>query len=406
MLKSLIKKLSKQTTKQYSEPALMQAYARLPVSFVRGEGCKLWDPEGNEYLDALGGIAVTFLGHCHPTISETISLQANKLLHVSNLFHIQEQARLGEKFCQISGMDKVFFGNSGAEANEAAIKIARLYGRSKNIDTPTIITAKGSFHGRTMATISATGNDAIKEGFAPYLPGFIHVDYDDLDAIEQQANKPDVIAVMIEPIQGEAGVIMPSDNYLAGIRAICDQHNCLMIVDEIQTGMGRTGKWFAHQHEAILPDVITSAKALGNGIPIGACAARGAAAELISPGSHGTTFGGNPFASQVAYTVINTIEDDSLIDRAAEIGAYLKKQIQQKLGTISKVVDIRGKGLMLGIELNQVYPNLVMHFMAEGLVVNVTGGGKVIRLLPSALMSENQAKQTAEILQSVISKLK
>ena len=406
MLKSFIKKLSKPTTKKYSEPALMHAYARLPVSFVRGEGCKLWDPEGNEYLDALGGIAVTFLGHCHPKISETISLQANRLLHISNLFHIQEQARLGERFCQVSGMDKVFFGNSGAEANEAAIKIARLYARMKNIASPTIITANGSFHGRTMATISATGNDAIKEGFAPHLPGFIHVDYDDLEAIEQQANKPDVVAVMIEPIQGEAGVIVPSENYLKGIRSICDQHDCLMIVDEIQTGMGRTGKWFAHQHEAILPDVITSAKALGNGIPIGACAARGAAAELISPGSHGTTFGGNPFASQVAYSVIETIDNDNLIERAEEIGTYLKKQIQQKLGTISKVVDIRGKGLMLGIELNQAYPNLAMKFMAEGLVVNVTGGGKVVRLLPSALISEQQAKQTAEIMQSVISKLK
>lgn len=406
MLTSLINKLRKEPTKQYSAPALMQAYSRLPISFVRGEGYKLWDDDGNEYIDALGGIAVTFLGHCHPAISEAISLQANKLLHTSNLFHIQEQARLGENFCRIAGMDKVFFSNSGAEANEAAIKIARLHGRSKNVDNPTIITANNSFHGRTMATISATGNEAIKAGFAPLLPEFIHVDYNDLDAIEQHANNPDVVAVMIEPIQGEAGIVLPSDGYLAGIRAICDKHGWLMIVDEIQTGMGRTGKWFAYQHEDVAPDIITSAKALGNGIPIGACAARGFAAELISPGSHGTTFGGNPFASQIANTVIDVIESNDLVERAGEIGAYLKKQIQQKIGTTNKVVDIRGKGLMLGIELDEAYSDLAMHFLAAGLVVNVTGGGKVIRLLPSVMINETQAKQIAETLLSVISNLR
>ncbi|WP_113953405.1 acetylornithine/succinylornithine family transaminase [Arenicella xantha] len=383
----------------------MNAYARLPVSFVRGEACTLWDADGKQYLDALGGIAVTFLGHCHPRISQTISLQATKLLHTSNLFHIQEQAQLGEKFCKISGMDKVFFGNSGAEANEAAIKIARLHARTKGIERPAIITMNHAFHGRTMATLSASGNPNIQRGFEPLVEEFIHVEFNNIDAISAYASNPNVVAVMLEPIQGEGGILVPDAGYLAAVREICDQHGWLLILDEIQTGIGRTGKWFAHQHEGIQPDVLTSAKALGNGIPIGACAARGSAAELIGPGSHGTTFGGNPFASQVGNAVIDIITEENLIERADQIGCYLKKQLQQHLGIIEKVVDIRGRGLMLGIELDNAYPNLAMTFLEQGLVVNITGAGKVIRLLPSVLLTEAQAKQIAETIRDVITSL-
>ena len=402
MLNKLLNKLRKEPTPSYPEPALMTSYARLPVSFVRGEGSVLWDSNGKEYIDALGGIAVTFLGHCHPKLSETISLQANKLLHVSNLFHIAEQASLGEKFCRVSGMDKVFFSNSGAEANEAAIKLARLHGNTKGIKNPTVITMNQSFHGRTMATLSATGNDAIQKGFHPLVPSFIHVDYDDLNAVKAHADNSDIVAVMVEPIQGEAGIIPASEGYLKGLREICDQNGWLLIVDEIQTGVGRTGKWFAYMHEDIQPDILTSAKALGNGIPIGACAAKGKAANLMSPGTHGSTFGGNPFASKVAETVIDIIEQDNLVEQAEKIGCFLKKQLQQKLGTLGNVNSIRGKGLMIGIELEQVYPNLAQRFLDKGLVVNITGGGKVIRLLPSVLLTEKQAKHIAETIHDIV----
>lgn len=405
MLQKLLKRFRKEPKAQYSEPAIMNSYARLPVSFVRGEGARLWDTTGREYLDALGGIAVTFLGHCHPKISQAISLQANKILHTSNLFHIQEQADLGVKFCAISGMDKVFFGNSGAEANEAAIKIARLHARAKGIKQPLIITAEQSFHGRTMAALSATGNAAIQKGFAPLLSGFVHVPYNDVAAMREYADNSDVVAIMIEPIQGEGGIIVPDKGYLKALRVLCDEQGWLLIVDEIQTGMGRTGQWFAFQHEGIQPDVITSAKALGNGIPIGACAAKGAAADLISPGTHGTTFGGNPFASKIGATVIDIINDEQLVAKAGEIGASLKKQLQQTLCSFDQVVDIRGKGLMLGIELDKVYADLAIKFLAAGLVINITGGGKVIRLLPAVILNESQVKKIVEIIHDVVSTL-
>lgn len=402
MLKKLFGRFRRKQGDQYPEPALMNAYARLPVSFVRGEGALLWDANGKQYIDALGGIAVTFLGHCHPTISQTISLQANTLLHTSNLFHISAQAKLGEEFCRIASMDKVFFGNSGAEANEAAIKISRLYARTKNVEQPVVITMNNSFHGRTMATLSATGNEAIKNGFEPLLSDFIHVDFNDLDALKALQDNANVVAVMLEPIQGEGGVIVPDPDYLSGVREICDVNNWLMILDEIQTGMGRTGDWFAHQASDVKPDVLTSAKALGNGIPIGACAARGKAADLISPGVHGTTFGGNPFSSQVALSVIDVIESEQLLEKSKELGQQLKKQLQQNLGTLDKVIDIRGRGLMLGIELDKAYPGLAQTFLDHGLVVNITGAGKVIRLLPSVVTTEKQIKTITETICSVI----
>ena len=405
MFKNIIDKIRKQPTKEFDTPMLMDTFARIPVSFVRGEGTYLWDDEGNKYLDALGGIAVTILGHCHPKVSETISLQANKLVHISNLFQIAEQTHLSEVFCEISQMDRVFFSNSGAEANEAAIKLARKYGNDKGIKTPTIITATGSFHGRTMATLSATGSESLQSGFQPMLGDFIHVDYNDLEAIKQHSNNENVVAIMMEPILGEAGIVLPDDGYVKALREICDQNDWLLILDEIQTGMGRTGKWFAYEHEGILPDVMTSAKALANGLPIGACAARGAAAKVLTTGTHGSTFGGNPLACAAATTTINVIKSENLIENATNIGSFLKTQLLQKLGADGKVLSIRGKGMMLAIELDKIYPNLAIKFLQHGLVVNITGGGKIIRLLPAIIMSESEARSIAEIIQEVISKL-
>ena len=405
MLKNLIDKIRKEPTREFSTPTLMSTFARLPVNFVRGAGTTLWDDEGNEYLDALGGIAVTILGHCHPKISETISLQANKLVHISNLFQIQEQTQLSEDFCQIAEMDRVFFTNSGAEANEAAIKIARKFGNDKGIEMPTIITACHSFHGRTMATLSATGSESLQKGFQPMLADFVHVPYNDLDAIEQYIDNKNIVAVMMEPILGEAGIVLPDDGFVKGLRDICDANQWLLILDEIQTGMGRTGKWFAYQHEDILPDVMTSAKALANGLPIGACAARGASAEVLTTGTHGTTFGGNPLACATASATINVIKDDDLLDNASKIGQFLKKQLTQKLGSDSKVISIRGKGMMLAVELDNAYKDLAMAFLDAGLVINITGGGKVIRLLPAIIMTETEARTVAETIQTVIAKL-
>ena len=405
MLKKLFSKFTRRKGKAYAEPNLMNAYARLPVSFVRGESANLWDAEGNHYIDALGGIAVTFLGHCHPTISQTISLQANTLLHTSNLFHISTQAKLSEKLCKLSGMDKVFFSNSGAEANEAAIKISRLFAREKNIEKPVIVCMKQSFHGRTMATLSASGNEYIQKGFEPLVSEFVHVDYNNIDALEQLNDNSNIVAVMLEPIQGEGGIIVPDKGYLKQVRELCDKNGWLMIADEIQTGVGRTGYWYAYQAEEILPDIVTSAKALGNGIPIGACLAQGKAAELITPGTHGTTYGGNPFACQVALSVLDVIDQENYLERAKELGAILKKQLQQRIGTTGKVIDIRGRGLMLGVELDQVYPNLAHRFLDAGLVVNITGGGKVIRLLPAVVTTEKQVKQIVDIIGTVIESL-
>ncbi|MCL4155526.1 UNVERIFIED_CONTAM: hypothetical protein GTU68_027095 [Idotea baltica] len=383
----------------------MNTFSRLPVCFVRGEGTALWDDEGNKYLDALGGIAVAILGHCHPKITDAITTQANKLIHISNLFQIQEQTLLSTKFCSIAEMDRVFFGNSGAEANEVAIKIARKYGNDKGIKKPAIITATGSFHGRTMATLSATGSESLQKGFHPMLEDFIHVNYNDIAAIQKHSDNANVVAVMMEPILGEAGIVPPNEGYLKALRKICDDNNWLLILDEIQTGMGRTGKWFAYQHEEILPDIMTSAKALANGLPIGACGARGAAAEILTPGTHGSTFGGNPLACHVAATTIDVIQNENLMENASSIGSLLKSQLLQKIGTDQNVANIRGKGMLLAIELNEAFPNLAITFLQHGLVVNITGGGKVIRLLPAIIMTESEARQVAEIIHTVVSKL-
>jgi len=372
----------------------MSSYQPLPVAFEHGSGVWLTDQDGQQYLDALSGIGVCGLGHAHPDVTQAIADQAGKLLHTSNLYHIPLQEELAARLTSLAGMDKVFFANSGAEANEAAIKIARLYGHKKGIDQPVIITATGSFHGRTMATLSATGNPKVQDGFAPLVEKFNHVSYNDIEALNS-AIDGNVVAVMLEPIQGEGGIIIPDEGYLQSVREICDQNNCLLILDEIQTGMCRTGKWFAFQHENITPDVMTLAKALGNGMPIGACLAKGLAAELIKPGSHGSTFGGNPLASRASLAVIDILAKQKLHENAAKLGAQMLESFKQGFSEIKGVVSVRGKGLMLGIELDKECAQLVTMALEEHLLINVTSDN-VIRLLPPLIIDEDLAQQIVE----------
>ncbi len=373
--------------------ALMSTYARLPVTFERGEGCSLWDAEGKRYLDALSGIAVCNLGHAHPAIKEAICGQSEKLLHTSNLYGIANQEALGEQLTALAGMDKVFFSNSGAEANEAAIKLARLYGHQKGIDEPAIVVMEQSFHGRTLATLSATGNRKVQAGFEPLVKGFIRAPYDDIEALENIArHSPNVVAILVEPVQGEGGVHVPAENYLNEIRRLCDEHGWLMMLDEIQTGMGRTGAMFAFQHNSITPDVMTLAKGLGNGVPIGACLAKGAAAELFQPGHHGSTFGGNPLACAAGLAVVDTLTGEKLVERAETLGIHLIRGFEQALAEQEYILDIRGKGLMIGIELDRECGALVGMALERGLLINVTASNTV-RLLPPLVMSNDEAEQ-------------
>ncbi len=372
---------------------LMSTYAPLPVAFKSGKGAYLFDTEDNKYLDAISGIAVCSLGHADPEVAEAIADQARTLIHTSNLYEITNQVDLGDKLCALSGMDKVFFSNSGAEANEAAIKLARLYGKKQGVERPNIIVASGSFHGRTLATLSATGSRKVQAGFSPLVEGFVRVDYNNIDAINQVAeNNSDIVAILVEPVQGEGGVIVPDDDYLTQIRAICDKNNWLMMLDEIQTGMGRTGKWFAFQHNGIKPDVMTLAKALGNGVPIGACLASGKASEVFSPGTHGSTFGGNPLATRAGLTVLDVMTKKNLCANAENMGQYLLQQFKQELSSLKGVVDIRGKGLMLGIELEKDCSELVKQALDYNLLINVTAA-KTIRLLPPLILTKQQADE-------------
>ena len=384
---------------------IMNTYGRLPVSFVKGDGCYLYDEQGQRYLDALMGIAVCGLGHSHPAVAKAISEQASTLMHTSNLYGIPNQEALADKLCELSAMDRVFFSNSGAEANEAAIKIARRYGHTKGIDLPTIIVANKSFHGRTLSTLSATGNAKVQAGFEPLVQGFIHVDYNDMDAIRQVANNnANIVAVMVEPIQGEGGLATPPDSYLKEIRAFCDENNYLMILDEIQTGICRTGKWFASQHSDIIPDVMTLAKGLGNGFPIGACLAKGIAAEILIPGTHGSTFGGNPLACAAALATIDTLEKENLEQRAAELGNYFQQGFKTALATLieqGKILDIRGKGLMIGIELDRPCTELVKKALDKKLLINVTADS-VVRLLPALITTDAQADEMIAIVSELI----
>ncbi len=380
----------------------MSAYGRLPVTMARGEGAALWDTEGRRYLDVLSGIAVCSLGHANPALADAIAEQARTLMHVSNLYGISEQETLGAELCRISCMDKVFFCNSGAEANEAAIKIARRHGTGKGIEAPMILVTDTAFHGRTLATISATGNTKLMDGFGQRTPGFLVVPYDDLDAIEAMASsRDDIAAILIEPVQGEGGINVPGDDYLPGLRKICDREHWLLMCDEIQSGMGRTGKWFAHHHADIRVDVMSLAKALGNGMPIGACLASGPAAELIQPGSHGTTFGGNPLACRAGLTVIKEIEDNHYVERAGVLGARMLENFRNRLHNRAGVVDIRGCGLMLGIELDRPCGDIVAMALDAGLLVNVTAGS-VVRMLPPYILSDAEADDIVDRMTDVI----
>ena len=380
----------------------MSTYARLPVEFERGEGIWLWDTEGRQYLDALSGIAVCGLGHAHPDVARAISEQAGRLVHTSNLYGIPHQGKLADRLCSLSGMERVFFCNSGAEANEAAIKIARLYGHSRDIDNPAIIVMENSFHGRTMATLTATGNRRVQAGFEPLVQGFVRVPYNDLDAIRKVAeNSASVVAVLVEPVQGEGGINVPADDYLNGLRQLCDEQNWLLMLDEIQTGMGRTGKWFAYQHAGILPDVVGIAKALGNGVPIGACMARGTAAEMMTPGSHGTTFGGNPLATRAALAVLDAMESGDLVAQAGRRGQQLLEGFREQLANQPGVHSIRGRGMMIGIELDRPCRELVGMAIERGLLINVTAD-RVVRLLPPLITTEHQAQMIVEKVSELI----
>ncbi|MFT5218738.1 MAG: acetylornithine/N-succinyldiaminopimelate aminotransferase [Planctomycetota bacterium] len=377
---------------------LVFAYQSLPVSFSRGDGVYLWDTEGKRYLDALCGIAVTSLGHNYPALTDAIQQQAGTLLHTSNLYSIEWQVKLAELLCNSAGMEKVFFGNSGAEANEAAIKLARLYGHQRGIKDPQIIVMEKSFHGRTMATLSATGNRKVQAGFEPLVSGFVRAPYNDIPSIAAiAANNRDVVAILVEPVQGEAGIVIPDQGYLTELRRICDENNWLLMLDEIQTGMARSGKMFAFQHEQITPDVMTLAKALGNGVPIGACVTNGVAATTIKPGNHGSTFGGNPLACRAAFTVLSSMLELQLADNAALRGEQLCAALSQELAENRKVKEIRHLGLLVAIEMKLPCQPLVAMALEQGLLINVTAD-KVIRLLPPVIIDEGQVADIASIL--------
>ena len=375
---------------------VMNTYARLPVTFSHGQGSRMFDTEGREYLDALSGIAVSTLGHAHPKLVAAIAGQAGRMLHTSNLYRISEQEQLADRLCELSGMQEVFFSNSGAEANEAAIKLARFYGHKKNIDLPTVIVMEHAFHGRTLATLSATANRKAQAGFEPLVAGFVRVPFGDLDAIKTVAeHNKNVVAVMFEIIQGEGGIHLCDPAYYQGVRAICDAHEWLMICDEVQCGMARTGKWFGFQQAGVLPDVATLAKGLGSGVPIGACMARGRAAGLFGPGNHGSTFGGNPLASTAALTTIRVIEEEGLLANAERVGAQIRQHFRDALSGVKGVVDIRGHGLMIGVELDRPCAALVAQGLAAGLLINVTAD-KVVRFLPPLIFSENDARELVD----------
>ncbi len=375
---------------------VMNTYARLPVAFSHGRGSRITDTEGREYLDALSGIAVNTLGHAHPRLVSAIAEQAGRMLHTSNLYGMTGQEALADKLCERSGMQEVFFCNSGCEANEAAIKLARYYGHKKGIETPTIIVMEKAFHGRTMATLSATGNRKAQAGFEPLVAGFVRVPYNDLEAIKSvvEHNK-NVVAVMLEIIQGEGGIHLASLDYQKALRQLCDQHELLLICDEVQCGMARTGKWFGYQHAGIQPDIATLAKGLGSGVPIGACMTGGRAAGLFGPGNHGSTFGGNPLACTAALTTIDVIENEGLMAHAECIGALIRQLFAEALAGAKGVVEIRGHGLMIGVELDRPCGVLVGKALEAGLLINVTGD-TVVRLLPPLNFSEAEARELVE----------
>jgi len=384
----------------------MPTYARYSVAFERGEGVWLYDTEGRRYLDALTGIAVTGLGHAHPAVTAAICEQAAKVLHTSNLYEIPNQQALGDRLCKETGMDAVYFCNSGAESNEASIKLARKYGNDKGVSNPSIIVMEQSFHGRTLATLSATGNRAIQAGFEPLVGGFVRVPFDDVEAVRKvAANNPSVVAILVEPIQGEGGVHVPKAGYLKALREICDENNWLLMLDEVQTGNGRTGTYFAFQHEGIQPDVLSTAKGLGNGMPIGATLARGNAAKVLGPGTHGSTYGGNPLACAAALAVFDSIKKDKLEENAAVRGEWIRQYLRTSLADIPQLVEVRGKGLMIGVQFSETITELGKLAVENQLLLNINGGGKVIRLLPPLIISESEALDLVERITKLVKQI-
>ena len=381
---------------------LMNTYARQPVAFVRGEGAYLWDESGKRYLDAVAGVAVNGLGHGHPRLVKAIAEQAAAVIHTSNLYRVPRQEELADRLCELSGMDKVFFCNSGCEANEAAIKLARLYGHSKGIEVPTIIVMEKAFHGRTMATLTATGSRKIQAGFEPLLAGFARVPYNDIEAVRQVAeHNKSVVAVLIEVVQGEGGVNMLAPDYLAEMRRICDAHGWLLMLDEVQTGIGRTGTWFGFQHAGVVPDVMALAKGLGSGMPIGACLARGVAAEVFKPGNHGSTFGGNALACAAALATLDAIESENILENARVRGEAIRTGLRAALAGVHGVVDIRGEGMMIGVELDRPCGELVGVARDAGVLINVTAD-KVIRLVPPLIYGDAEVAALVESVSSIV----
>ncbi|KAA3649434.1 MAG: aspartate aminotransferase family protein [Proteobacteria bacterium] len=383
---------------------VMNTYGRQPVAFSHGEGAYLFDTEGKRYLDALAGIAVSTLGHNHPDLVKALAEQAGRVLHTSNLYRIPAQEALADRLAGLSQMDEVFFANSGCEANEAAIKLARYYGHKRGIAQPAIVVMEQAFHGRTLATLSATGNRKVQAGFEPLVPGFIRVPFDDIAAVEQVAKtNHDVVAVMLEPIQGEGGIRAAHIEYLKALRALCDAHQWLLIVDEVQCGVGRTGKWFAHQWAGIVPDVMSLAKGLGSGVPVGACLTAGRAKGVFGPGNHGSTFGGNPLACTAGLTTLEVMARDGLLDNATARGAQIRDGLAAALDGVAGVTDIRGDGLMIGVELDRPCGELVGMALEAGVLINVTAE-RVIRLLPPLTFTDADAKSLIAALAPLIRK--
>ncbi|TNC98463.1 MAG: acetylornithine aminotransferase [Gallionellaceae bacterium] len=381
---------------------LMNTYARQPVSFTHGEGAWLFDAAGNRYLDGLAGVAVNTLGHAHPRFTAALKQQIDSLIHCSNIYQIAEQEALADKLCGLSGMQEVFFCNSGCEANEAAIKLARMYGHGRGIDNPSIIVMEKAFHGRTLATLSATGNRKVQAGFEPLVSGFVRVPYNDIEAVRQVAqHNRDVVAVLVEPIQGEGGIRTLDIAYLEQIRKLCNENNWLLMLDEVQCGIGRTGKWFGFQHADILPDVMSLAKGLGSGVPIGACLTAGNAVGIFKPGNHGSTFGGNPLACTAGLNTLNILEEGGLLAHTERIGKFIRDGLSTSLQGVNGVKEIRGQGLMIGIELDKPCGDLVKLALAQGLLINVTAD-TVVRLLPPLILSQAEAQQMIDILSPLI----
>ena len=389
-------------TAQPTSPHVMNTYGRLPIALSHGQGCRVWDTTGKAYLDGLGGIAVNTLGHNHPELVPALQDQVAKIIHSCNYYHVPNQEKLAAKLVQLSGMTNVFFGSTGLEANEAAIKLARKFGHDRGIERPEIVVYEKAFHGRSIATLSATGNEKVQQGFGPLVEGFIRVPLNDIGALEQATRgNPNVVAVFMETIQGEGGINQMRIDYLQQVRALCDANDWLMMIDEVQCGMGRTGKWFAHQWAGIVPDVMPLAKGLGSGVPIGAVVAGPRAASIFQPGNHGTTFGGNPLAMRAGVETIRIMEEDGLLENAARVGAHLRDALARELGGLRGVLEIRGQGLMLGVELDRPCGVLTQRACDAGLLISVTAD-TVVRLLPALIMTEAEADQVVAILAPLV----